>query len=98
MTAATLFFIFSPLSIGPTLGVKTLEFFSHVKKMSDRLVQWQKVEYPRKLAMFLAIEWEHEVRVLLRSNRSRSSPASFEDWGFVHALRIRCCKQTCRRR
>jgi hypothetical protein len=31
--------------------------------------------------MILAIEWEHEVRVLLRSNRTRSSPASFEDWG-----------------
>jgi hypothetical protein len=50
--------------------------------------------------MILAIEWEHEVRVLIRSNRTRSSPASFEDLGrgLVHALRIRLLKQTCRRR
>lgn len=68
--------------------------------MPDCLVQWQKMEYPRMLAndpLILAIEWEHEVRVLLRSNRARSSPASFEDGGFVHALRIRLLWQTCRR-
>jgi hypothetical protein len=62
----------------PTLGVEAHEFFSHVKRWPTfRPVAKDGIS--PNASVDTVIEWEHEVRVLFRSNRTRSSPASPED-------------------
>jgi hypothetical protein len=71
---------FSPRSVFYSTDARredsTIFFIACEKESPTASSSGKRMGYPRMLAID-PIEWEHEVRVLLRSNRTRSSPASF---------------------